>query len=134
MNYSGKREIRKFLETHIPLTPEFPSGDLSDRRREAVRGRGRCMAVEALQGAMGEFRYVYKTDIHSYYRSIDLLLLFDIVEGLTVSPWLMRVLRRYLLSATVSTRDNARWRPRGLQKSKMEVHHPESFLSYVVIN
>jgi hypothetical protein len=80
-----------------------------------AKGRGRHKAVAALRGKLSEYRFVYKTDVHSYYSSINLLLLFDIVEGLKIPSWLARILYKYLLSASNSTAGTARWRPRGLR-------------------
>ena len=56
--------------------------------------------IAGLGLALREYKYIYKTDVKSYYASVDIFLLFDILFGLQIAQARQAFLgkRRYLLS------------------------------------
>ena len=47
----------------------------------SIRGGGRHAAVNCLMQELPAYRYVYKTDVKSYFASVDLFVLFEIFSS-----------------------------------------------------
>ena len=108
-----ERFYERFLfELLLPFVVRFRSSNYFSCRK-----KGRHKGVQELAKVLPQYRYVYKTDVKSYYASVDLFLLFDILSNFGVPSWLLSCVRRCVISALALSFDNRQglYRPQGLR-------------------
>ena len=109
--WSGAEKIleRLVFELLYPFVSSRRGGNYLSSRK-----RGRKRGIEELRRKLPGFRYVLKTDVHSYYASIDLFKLFNILfSELKVPSWLLRLVVLTTIPGTNNAGVVSAYRPHG---------------------
>jgi len=83
----------------VAKVAEILEGALGQERQSnyfMAKGQGKEKAIRAVIGRISEYQYVYKTDVHSYYRSIDQDILYKNLGLKIRDPGLLRLVGRIL--------------------------------------
>jgi len=80
-----------------------------------AKGLGKDKAVRAVMEKMSQYKYIYKTDVHSYYKSIDQSLLYENLRQEIKDPLLLRIISR-ALTPIVRNGHHYHWHTQGIPK------------------